>query len=101
MVATTVLRNGSVIDYRCSVGPADEPFVELHGGFSVSYGRKGSFGYRVRGKSFERVAGSILVGHHGDEHMCVHDLHERRAVPVGPGTLRRLFYYQRSDRRRC
>ncbi|MGH8655492.1 MAG: hypothetical protein ACREYE_26475 [Gammaproteobacteria bacterium] len=78
-----------------------EPFVELHGGFSVSYGRKGSFGYRVRGESFELVAGSILVGHPGDEHMCTYDLHERRAVPIGPGTLRRLFYYQRSDRRRC
>lgn len=103
MVATTVSRSGSisVIDYRCSVEPADEPFVELHGGFSVSYVRKGGFGYRVRGESFERVAGSIRVGHPGDEYMCTHDLHERRALPVGPCTLRRLFYSQRSDRRRC
>lgn len=63
----------SVSDYRCSAGPADEPFVERHGGFSVSYVRKGSFGYRARGESFELVAGSILVGHPGDEYLCTHD----------------------------
>lgn len=75
MVATTVLRRGSlsVIDYQCDAGPADAPFVELHHGFSVSYVRKGSFGYRARGESFELVAGSILVGHPGDEYMCTHD----------------------------
>lgn len=75
MVATTVFRHGSiaVVDYRCSAGPADEPFVELHDGFCVSYVRKGSFGYRVRGQVFELVAGSVLVGHPGDEYMCTHD----------------------------
>src|SRR2546430_3456712 len=75
MAATTVLRDGSisVVDYRCTVGPADQPFVELHGGFSVNYVRKGSFGYRDRGESFELVAGSILVGHPGDEYTCAHD----------------------------
>jgi AraC family transcriptional regulator len=75
--ATRVLRNGpiSVVDYRCSAGPGDEPYVELHGGFSVSYVRKGSFGYRYRGRSFELVAGSILVGHPGDEFVCTHDHH--------------------------
>jgi AraC family transcriptional regulator len=75
MVATTVLGRGSisVIDYQCDAGPADTPFVELHHGFSVSYVRKGSFGYRARGESFELVAGSILVGHPGDEYMCTHD----------------------------
>ena len=44
-----------------------------HGGFSVSYVRKGSFGYRLRGESFELVAGSILVGHPGDEFVCTHE----------------------------
>jgi AraC family transcriptional regulator len=75
MVVTTVLRRGSisVVDYRCSVGPDDDPFVEQHGGFSLSYVREGSFGYRFRGKSFELVAGSILVGHPGDEFMCTHE----------------------------
>jgi len=75
MAATTVLRDGSiaVVDYRCTAGPGDEPFVELHGGFSVNYVRKGSFGYHTRGESFELVAGSILVGHPGDEYICTHD----------------------------
>ncbi len=75
MVATTICQRGSlsVIDYRCSVGPGDRPFVELYGRCSVSYVRKGSFGYRYRGESFELVAGSILVGHAGDEFMCTHD----------------------------
>jgi AraC family transcriptional regulator len=75
MVATTICQRASlsVIDYRCSVGPADRPFVELYGRCSVSYVRKGSFGYRYRGESFELVAGAILVGHAGDEYMCTHD----------------------------
>jgi len=74
-MATLLLRGGSVsvFDYRCSAGPADKPFVELHDGFSVSYVRKGSFGYHARGASFELVAGSILVGYPGDEYMCTHE----------------------------
>jgi AraC-like DNA-binding protein len=69
------LQRGSiaVTDYRCSAGPGDVPFVELHDGFSVSYVRRGSFGCRTRGASFELVAGSILVGHPGDEYVCSHD----------------------------
>ena len=35
--------------------------------------RRGSFGVETRGKSFELVAGSVLVGHPGDEYMCTHD----------------------------
>jgi AraC-like DNA-binding protein len=75
VVATTELRRGSisVIDYRCDAGPADEPFAELHQSFSVSYVRRGSFGLRTRGESFELVAGSVLVGHPGDEFTCTHD----------------------------
>ena len=78
MVATTVLRSGSisVTDYRCSAGPADKPFLELHAGFSVSYVRRGSFGYRLGEKALELVAGSLLVGHPGDEFMCTHDHHD-------------------------
>jgi len=77
MVATTVLHPGSiaVLDYRCDAGPADAPYSELHDGYSVSYVRQGSFGYRVRGETFELVAGSILVGHPGDEYVCTHDHH--------------------------
>ena len=75
VVATTILRRGSisVIDYRCDVGATNAPFVETHGGFDVAYVRRGSFGYRARGESFELVAGSILVGHPGDEYVCTHD----------------------------
>jgi AraC family transcriptional regulator len=75
MAATTIFQRGSitVIDYRCNAGPADEPYAELHNDFSVSYVREGSFGCRTRGESFELVAGSILVGHPGDEYTCTHD----------------------------
>jgi AraC family transcriptional regulator len=75
MAVTTLLRGDSlsVIDYRCTAGPLDVPYVEEHQGFSVSYVRTGSFGCRTRGKSFELVAGSVLVGHPGDEYMCTHD----------------------------
>ncbi|WP_437336377.1 AraC family transcriptional regulator [Sorangium sp. So ce296] len=75
MLVTTVLAREaiSVLDYRCSAGPADAPFIEQHRGFSLSYVRKGSFGYRVRGASFELVAGSLLIGHPGDEYMCTHE----------------------------
>jgi AraC family transcriptional regulator len=63
----------SVIDYRCTVDPSEPPFVERHRSFSVSFVRKGSFGYRVRGETFELVAGSVLVGRPGDEYVCTHD----------------------------
>jgi AraC family transcriptional regulator len=74
-MATLLLRGGSIsiFDYRCGAGPADKPFVERHDAFSVSYVRKGSFGYHARGASFELVAGSILVGYPGDEYKCTHE----------------------------
>jgi AraC family transcriptional regulator len=83
----------SVIDYRCAVGPAEAPFVERHRSFSVSYVRKGSFGYRVRGQSFELVAGSILVGHPGDEYICTHDHaqgDECLSIQLAPGVVETL-----------
>jgi AraC family transcriptional regulator len=63
----------SVVDYRCEAGPANVPFVEVHDSFSISYVRSGTFGCLARGRSFELVAGSILVGHPGDEYICTHD----------------------------
>jgi AraC-like DNA-binding protein len=77
MAATTLMQSPllSVLDYRCDAGPSDVPFVERHDGHSVTYVRKGSFGYRVGGETFELVAGSILVGHAGDEYSCTHDHH--------------------------
>jgi AraC family transcriptional regulator len=75
MGATPLLRSGPirVDDYRCEVDHSEAPFVELHHGYSLSYVRKGSFGYRARGKSFELVTGSVLVGFPGDEYVCTHD----------------------------
>jgi AraC-like DNA-binding protein len=75
MTATTLLQRQSmtVSDFRCSVQPGDAPFVEQHRCHSISYVRKGSFGCESRGRSFDLVAGSILVGHPGDEYVCTHD----------------------------
>jgi AraC-like DNA-binding protein len=78
-MARTTLFNGnllSVIDYRCTAGPNDKPYAELHRSYSISYVRCGSFGYRVRGESFDLIAGSLMVGHAGDEYMCTHEHHE-------------------------
>ena len=77
MPATTLLRRDSihVTDYRCSAVPGDRPYVEVYGDHSISYVRKGSFGCRTQGQSFELVAGSVLVGHPGDEYLCTHDHH--------------------------
>ena len=65
----------SVVDYRCTLGPADQPFPEVHRCFSLAYVRKGSFGCRTGGRTFELVAGSILVGHPGNEYTCSHEHH--------------------------
>jgi len=71
----TLLRSPSigVVDYQCSIGPGADPFTEVHQGFTLAWVRKGTFGYRSRGRSFELVAGSVLVGHPGDEYVCTHD----------------------------
>ena len=75
MTRTTLLLRGSICvsDFRCSAGPDDTPFTEQFGSHSISYVRKGSFGCHSRGRFFELVAGSILVGHPGDEFICTHD----------------------------
>jgi AraC family transcriptional regulator len=78
MPATTLYDGDylKVIDYRCAAGPNDRPFAELHASHSISYVRRGSFGYRVRGESFELIPGALMIGHAGDEYMCTHDHHE-------------------------
>ncbi len=78
MPATTVLRRSalSVVDYRCDARPGDATFVEAHASYSISYVRKGSFGYRLRGESHELVAGSFMIGRPGDEYVCTHDHHD-------------------------
>jgi AraC-like DNA-binding protein len=75
MTGTILLERPSVTvsDFRCTAVPGDSPFAERHRCHSVSYVRKGSFGCHSRGRFFELVAGSVLVGHPGDEYVCTHD----------------------------
>ena len=75
MPETTALRRGSlsVTDYRCRAERGETPYLERHAAHTISYVRRGSFGLETRGKSFELVAGSVLLGHPGDEYMCRHD----------------------------
>jgi AraC family transcriptional regulator len=77
MPASTIFEGNALCidDYRCSAGPDDAPFLEVHGHFDLAYVRRGSFGYHARGKHFEMIAGSVLVGHPGDEFICSHDHH--------------------------
>jgi AraC-like DNA-binding protein len=75
MSSSTLLRRPSmtVSDFRCSAVPGDKPFVEQHGSHSISFVRKGSFGYHSRGRTHELVAGSFLIGTPGAEFVCTHD----------------------------
>ncbi len=63
----------SVFDYRCPARIGDRPFAERHEVHSLAYVRKGAFGYRARGRHYELVAGSLLIGRPGDEFTCSHD----------------------------
>jgi AraC-like DNA-binding protein len=75
MTGTILLDRPSVTvsDFRCTAVLGDPPFAERYHCHSVSYVRKGSFGCHSRGRFFELVAGSVLVGHPGDEYVCTHD----------------------------
>ena len=75
MGSTMLLQRPSmtVTDFRCTAVPGDKPFAELHRRHSISFVRKGSFGYRCRGRSYELVAGSLLIGEPGAEFTCTHD----------------------------
>ncbi|HVY05521.1 MAG TPA: AraC family transcriptional regulator [Burkholderiales bacterium] len=77
MLNRTELKAGpvSIVDCRCTAGPGAKPFAEAHRDFAVAYVRRGSFGYRARGRSYELVAGSVLVGRPGDEFICTHEHH--------------------------
>jgi AraC-like DNA-binding protein len=75
-MASTVLfksRAIQVSDFCCTAEAGEPPYAEQFGNHSLSYVRKGSFGCHHRGRFFELVAGSILIGHPGDEFMCTHD----------------------------
>jgi len=77
MQMNTLIQTGglSVIDYRCSAAPGDKSYAEQFGAHSISYVHTGSFGCCSRGRQFELVPGSFLVGHTGDEYSCTHDHH--------------------------
>ena len=63
-----------VSEYRCALGPDDPASgVEVHRGFSLSYVRRGAFGCRARGRTFELVAGSLFVGRPGIEYVATHE----------------------------
>jgi AraC-like DNA-binding protein len=64
-----------VIDYRCTAKPEDPPYPEWHAQASLSFVRRGSFGYRVGSETHELVAGAVLVGRAGDEYVCTHEHH--------------------------
>jgi AraC family transcriptional regulator len=63
----------------------------MHTGYSISYVRKGSFGYKSRGVTHELVAGSMLLGYPEDEFMCTHDHHvcedECLGIHLAPGIV--------------
>jgi AraC family transcriptional regulator len=77
MSATILSHSASVtvVDYRCSAGPDDQPFTEVHPTHSVSYVRRGTFGLQYRGAQHELVAGAVMTGCAGDEFRCIHDHH--------------------------
>jgi AraC family transcriptional regulator len=77
MLSSTLLKDGAlrVFDNHCSAGPADPCYPERYGSFSIAYLRRGSFGCLTRGRRYELVPGSFLVGRAGDEFTCTHEHH--------------------------
>jgi AraC family transcriptional regulator len=77
MPVGTLLKDGAlrVLDYHCTAGPRDRPFTEQHGAYSLSYVRRGSFGYVTGGRGFELLTGAFMLGRPGDEFMCTHEHH--------------------------
>jgi AraC-like DNA-binding protein len=75
MSSTTLLQRPSltVSEFRCTAAAGERPFVEQHRCHSISFVRKGSFGYHSRGRAHELVAGSLLIGQPGEEFVCTHD----------------------------
>jgi AraC-like DNA-binding protein len=75
MTSTTLLQRPSVTvsDFRCSAVSGEKPYPEQHRCHSISYVRKGSFGYVSRGRSHDLVVGSFLIGFPGTEFVCTHD----------------------------
>jgi AraC family transcriptional regulator len=77
MRATTLFAGESLTVYRfrCTFGPRDRPFAEVHRAHSISYVRRGSFGCRTLGRTYELVPGALMVGRPGQEYMATHEHH--------------------------
>ena len=75
MSAITLLQRPSITvsRFRCTAVRGEKPFVEQHRCHSISFVRKGSFGYQSRGRSHELVVGSLLIGQPDTEFVCTHD----------------------------
>ncbi|RYE50253.1 MAG: AraC family transcriptional regulator [Hyphomicrobiales bacterium] len=79
MAIATELYHGQLSAYRyiCDSGPDDAPFAEVHPQYSLSIVLSGSFSCRCRGRAFDFVPGSVMIGHPGDEYVCSHEHHAR------------------------
>lgn len=64
-----------VRNYVCTAGPGDRPFEEQHVRTTLAFTCSGSYGYQVRGRVHDLVAGTFLVGKAGDPYTCSHDHH--------------------------
>ncbi|HKP59644.1 MAG TPA: AraC family transcriptional regulator [Polyangiales bacterium] len=107
MLTSSPVHRGAlaVFDYRCHGGPGDPVYPEEHQGYSISYVRKGSFGYATRGRHYELVAGSLLIGYPGDEYRCTHDHHaggdECLSFQISAELVEGMGGRQRTWRRAC
>jgi AraC family transcriptional regulator len=78
-IARTLHDDGPVrvVEYLCEAGPGAPPAYERFGDWTLAFVRRGSFGCACRGRSYQLVPGSLLVGRPGDEFVCTHDHHAR------------------------
>ena len=97
MHATTLYagESFSIHAYRCTAGPQDKPFVEVHRAHSLSYVRRGSFGCRTLGAEHELVPGAVMIGWPGQEYMATHEHHlcgdECLSIMISPDLAESLF----------
>lgn len=67
--------NLSVYRFRCTAGPHDQPYAEVHRSYSLAYVVSGSFGCRTLGGQHELVAGAVMVGKPEQEYTATHEHH--------------------------
>jgi AraC-like DNA-binding protein len=71
----TVLAQSSdwrICDYRCTAGPEDRPFEEVHEGVSISLVVAGTFEYRTASGEALLYPGAYLLGNSGECFECGH-----------------------------